>query len=141
MEEIWRSPVEVDSLSHFSEGFINPRWLGMGFLPSTVSSISFHFHDFQQGFPEKTSIFSLRVRISSPTQNQPGLSFGGRSDPQVMNHEQGDVTDVISTPMKLRPTLLHPIPSMPMRPCSKGSSTPYPNAPGVWNIYFTYILP
>ena len=54
MEEIWRTPVEVGSLSHFSEGFINPRWLGMGFLPSTISSISMIFRrDFQN-----SSIFS-----------------------------------------------------------------------------------
>ena len=37
MEEIRRSPVEVGGiLSHYSQGFIHPRWLA-GFLPSTVS--------------------------------------------------------------------------------------------------------
>ena len=35
MEEIRRSPVEVGSLSHYLQGFVNPRWLP-GFLPSTV---------------------------------------------------------------------------------------------------------
>ena len=37
--EIWwfHAPVEVGSLSHFLQGFIHPRWLGMGFLPSTIS--------------------------------------------------------------------------------------------------------
>ena len=32
--EIRRSPVEVGSLSHYLQGFIDPRWLA-GFLPST----------------------------------------------------------------------------------------------------------
>ena len=26
------APVEVGSVSHYLQGFINPRWLGMGFL-------------------------------------------------------------------------------------------------------------
>ena len=30
--EIWRSPVEIGSLSYYLQGFIHPRWLGMGFL-------------------------------------------------------------------------------------------------------------
>ena len=30
--EILRSPVQVGSLSHRLQGFIHPRWLGMGFL-------------------------------------------------------------------------------------------------------------
>ena len=34
MEEILHQLIE--SLSHYLEGFIHPRWLGMGFLPSTV---------------------------------------------------------------------------------------------------------
>ena len=32
MAEIWRSPVEVGSLYLYLQGFIHPRWLGMGFL-------------------------------------------------------------------------------------------------------------
>ena len=37
MEEIRRAPVEVGpSLSHYCQGFIHPRWLALGFLPSTV---------------------------------------------------------------------------------------------------------
>ena len=36
MEEIWRSPVEVGSLSHNFQGFIHPRWLfGMSSKNST----------------------------------------------------------------------------------------------------------
>ena len=35
LEEIWRSPVEVDRLYHSLQGFIHPRWAGV--LPSTVS--------------------------------------------------------------------------------------------------------
>ena len=34
MEEIWRSPVEVGTLSHYLRSFWHPRWLGMGFFPS-----------------------------------------------------------------------------------------------------------
>ena len=33
------APVEVGSLSHDLPGFIHPRWLGMGFLPSRISGI------------------------------------------------------------------------------------------------------
>lgn len=35
LEEIWRSPVEVDRLYHSLQGFMHPRWAGV--LPSTVS--------------------------------------------------------------------------------------------------------
>ena len=68
----------------------------MGFLPSTVSSISFHFHDFQQGFPEESSIFSQGLGFHPlPKPTWIFLEIGGKSDPQVIS---GDVTDVISTP-------------------------------------------
>ena len=41
MEEIWRSAVQVDSLSHYLQGFIgfiHPRWLFGISEPSTVSN-------------------------------------------------------------------------------------------------------
>ena len=31
------APVEVGSLSHYLKGFTHPRWLALGFLPSTVT--------------------------------------------------------------------------------------------------------
>ena len=32
MDKIRRSPVDMVILSHDIQGFVNPRWLGMGFL-------------------------------------------------------------------------------------------------------------
>ena len=34
MEEILHQL--IGTLSHYLQGFLHPRWLGMGFLPSTV---------------------------------------------------------------------------------------------------------
>ena len=54
--EIRRSPVEVASLSHYSQSFIHPRWLA-GFLPSLVSQF--------QWFDTKTNI----LRVTLPKTN------------------------------------------------------------------------
>ena len=44
----FRNPANqfVCSLSHYLQGFIHPRWLGMGFLPSTVSTLTLGFQHF-----------------------------------------------------------------------------------------------
>ena len=52
MEEIWRSPVEVGSLSHYLQGFRHPRWCRIsaingsfcfGYLESLAVLVVFRF--------------------------------------------------------------------------------------------------
>ena len=47
--------VEVDSLSHYLQGFIHPRWLALGFLPSTVSLLFPNRNFFPHPFFSKSS--------------------------------------------------------------------------------------
>ena len=59
-------PVEVGSLSQYLQGFIHPRWLGMGFLSSTVAKIIwlvvsniFYFHPYLGKWSNLTNIFQM----------------------------------------------------------------------------------
>ena len=77
--EIWRSPVEVGSLSQYLQGFIHPRWLGMGFLPSTVAKIiwlvvsNIFFHPYLGKWSNLTNIFQMGWNHQLVMEDPPNL--------------------------------------------------------------------
>ena len=77
--EILRSPVEVGSSSHYLQAFIHPRWLALGFQPSTVCFPSTTWHEKNKSlalehqhhwsisaFTHKDNCNILRTRDDSP---------------------------------------------------------------------------